>query len=126
MDIQSRDRTHEGVYLMSLAEEKKLKYQHDAYLQAVKIEPAKSPFGVRVLFARKKDDTLPLCIDYRTINNITQKYPLPHIYGLIANMAGAAKFIKVELQQGYHQIRVKPEHVRRTVFHIKLEVFNFA
>ena len=91
LDLGARPPTRR-VYRTSPAEEKELKSQLDAYLQAGQIEPAKSPFGAGVLFARNKDDTLRLCIDYRAINNITQKdkYPLPRIDELIDNMAGAA------------------------------------
>ena len=41
-------------------------------------------------------------------------------------MAGAEYFTKMELQQGYHQIRVKPEHVPRTAFQTKFGSFQFC
>ena len=68
-----------------------------------------------------------MCIDYLALNNITQKdkYPLPQIDELLDNMAGAEFFTKMDLQQGYHQIRVKPEHVPRTAFQTKFESFQF-
>ena len=53
---------------MSPAEEIELKNQLDGYLAAGLIEPARSPFGGGVLFAKKKDGSLRLCIDYRAIN----------------------------------------------------------
>ena len=98
-----------------------------AYLQAGQIEPARSHFGAGVLFARKKDGILRLCIDYPALNNITlkDKYPLPRIDELLDNMAGAEYFTKMDLQQGYHQIRVKPEHVPRTAFQTKFGSFQF-
>ena len=104
------------VYRLSPAEDAELKKQLDAYLKAGQVEPARSPFGAGVLFARKKDGSMRMCIDYRALNNITQKdkYPLPSIDELLDNMAGAEFFTKMDLQQGYHQIRVKPEHVPRT------------
>ena len=54
------------VYRLSTAEETELKRQLEAYLQAGQTEPARSHSGARVLFARKKDGSLRLCIDYRT------------------------------------------------------------
>ena len=68
-----------------------------------------------------------MCIEYHELNNITQKdtYPLPRTDKLLDNMAGAEYFTKLELQQGYHQIRVKPEHVPRTAFQTKFESFQF-
>ena len=65
------------IYRMSPAEEIELKTQLDGYLAAGQIEPARSPFGAGVLFAKKKDGSLRLCIDYRALNKITvnDKYP---------------------------------------------------
>ena len=59
------------MYRMAPLEEKELWTQLQAYLKDGKIEPAQSPFGAGVLFARKKDGTLRLCIDYRGLNSIT-------------------------------------------------------
>ena len=115
------------VYRLSPAEDAELKKQLDAYLQAGQIEPARSPFGAGVLFARKKDGTMRMCIDYRALNNITQKdkYPLPRIDEMLDNMAGAEFFTKLDLQQGYHQIRVKAEHIPRTAFQTRYGSFQF-
>ena len=79
---------------MSPTEEAELKKQLDAYLAAGQIEPARSPFGAGVLFAKKKDGTQRLCIDYRALNKITQKdkYPLPRIDELLDNLAGSRYF----------------------------------
>ena len=115
------------VYRLSAEEEIQLKRQLEAYLQAGQIEPARSTFGAGVLFARKNDGTLRLCIYYRALNNITHKdtYPLPRIDELLDNMAGAEYFTKMDLQQGYHKIRVKPEHVQQTAFQTKFGSFQF-
>ena len=45
------------------------------------IRPSTSPCGAPVLFRKKKDKTLRLCIDYRQLNRVTVKnrYPLPRI-----------------------------------------------
>ena len=69
------------MYRMAPLEEKESWTQLQAYLKDGKIEPAQSPFGAGVLFARKKDGTLRLCIDYRGLNSITIKdrYPIPRI-----------------------------------------------
>ena len=95
----------------------------------VKLNPRADPLvQVYSLRARKMvpsaciDDA---CIDYRALNKITlkDKYPLPRIDELIDNMAGAEYFTKIDLQQGFHQIRVKPEHVPRTAFQTKFGSF---
>ena len=112
---------------MAPDEEKELKSQLDKYLAAGQIERARSPFGAGVLFARKKDGTLRLCIDYRALNKITKmdKYPLPRIDEMLDEMRGAHIFSKLDLQQGYHQIRVVPEHIERTAFNTKFGSFQF-
>jgi hypothetical protein len=76
---------------MAPAEEKELKAQLESYLAAGHIEPARSPFGAGVLFARKKDGTLRMCIDYRSLNKITKKdkYPIPRIDEILDGFAGA-------------------------------------
>ena len=67
-----------------------------------------------------------LCIDYRVLNNITVKdrYPLPRIDEMLDKLRGAQYFTKLDLQQGYHQIRVHPEHVPQTAFQNKYESFS--
>ncbi|RVW36977.1 Transposon Tf2-11 polyprotein [Vitis vinifera] len=55
------------------------------------IRPSTSPWGAPVLFVKKKDDTLRLCIDYRKLNRVTvkNKYPLPRIDDLFDQLKGA-------------------------------------
>ena len=91
---------HPSIYLLYTAVETEIKMELDAYLQAVQIEPARSPFGAGVVFARKKDCSLRLCIDYRALNHITlkDKYPLQRIDELLGHMAGAEYFTKIDLQ----------------------------
>ena len=112
---------------MAPAEDLELKKQLDAYKKAELIEDAKSLFGAGVLFARKKDGSMRLCIDYRGLNNITvkDKYLLPRIDEMLDNMRGSRYFTKLDLQQGFHQIRVHPEHVPRTAFQTKYGRFQF-
>ena len=95
-----------------------LKKQIDEYLAAGWIEPSRSPYGAGVLFARKKDGGLRLCIDYRALNKNSQadSYPMPRIDELLDELKGATVFSKMDMRQGFHQIRLIPEHVERTAF----------
>ena len=82
------------------------------------IEPSTSPFGAPVLFVRKKDGSLRLCIDYRALNAITSRnpYPLPRIDELIDKLSHAKYFTSLDLATGYHQIRISKEDVPKTAF----------
>ena len=82
---------------------KELKLQLDELLQQGFIRPNMSPWGALVLFVKKKDGTLRLCIDYRELNKITidNKYPLPRIDDLFDQLQGAGVFSKIDLRSRY-------------------------
>ena len=63
-----------------------------------------SPWGASVLFVKKKDGTLRLCIDYRQLNKVTvkNKYPFPRIDDLFEQMRETKVFSKIDLRFGYH------------------------
>ena len=73
------------------------------------MRPSTSSWGAPVLFAKKKDKTLQLCIDYRQLNRVTIKnrYPLPRIDDLFDHLRGARVYFKIDLRTGYHQLRVR-------------------
>ena len=68
------------------------------------IRPSISPWDVLVLFVKKKDGTLRLCINYRQFNRvmIKNKYPLPRIDDLFDQLRRACVFSKIDLRLGYH------------------------
>jgi hypothetical protein len=68
------------------------------------IRPSSSPWGSPVLFVKKKDGSLIMCIDYRSLNEITikNKYLLPRIDDLFDQLKGAKHFLKIELRSGYY------------------------
>ena len=82
------------------------------------IRPSTSPWGAPVLFVKKKDGTLRLCIDYRELNKVTvkNKYPLPSIDDLFDQLQGAQYFSKIDLMSGYHQLRIREVDISKMAF----------
>ena len=66
------------------------------------IRPSVSPWGAPVLFIRKKDGSLRICIDYRQLNKVTvkNKYPIRIIDDLFDQLHGASHFSKIDLKIG--------------------------
>jgi hypothetical protein len=80
-----------------------------------------------VLFVEKKDATERMCIDYRSLNEVTgkNKYPLPRIKDLFDQLRGASVFSKIDLRSGYHQLRIRPSDVPKTTFITKYGLYVF-
>ena len=68
-----------------------------------------------MLFVKKKDGSMRLCVDYRDLNAVTikNKYPLPRIDDLFDQLKGAKFFSKIDLRSGYHQLRVRQEDISK-------------
>ncbi|KAJ9508991.1 hypothetical protein QJQ45_001437 [Haematococcus lacustris] len=117
-----------STYAMSTLELAELKQQITEMQEKGFIRPSTSPYGSGVLFVRKKDGTFRMCIDYRPLNRITIKnrYPLPRIDNLLNRLHGASVFSKIDLRQGYHQIRIAPEDIPKTAFRTRYGHFEFT
>ena len=81
-----------------------------------------------VLFAKKKEKTLRLCIDYRQLNRVTIKnrYPLPRIDDLFDQLKGVRVYSKIDLHTGYHQLRVRETNTPKTAFRTRYGHFEFT
>ncbi|GKD81763.1 putative reverse transcriptase domain-containing protein [Tanacetum coccineum] len=108
------------------ADEKKL---YDIRASLVVRSPYRhSPWGAPVLFVKKKDGSMRMCIDYRELNKLTIKnrYPLPRIDDLFDQLQGACCFSKIDLRSGYHQLRVREEDIPKTAFRTRYGHFEFT
>ncbi|KAL0540334.1 hypothetical protein IC582_024569 [Cucumis melo] len=114
-------------YRMAPAELKELKVQLQELLDKGFIRPSVSPWGAPVLFVKKKDGSMRLCIDYRELNKVTVKnrYPLPRIDDLFDQLQGATVFSKIDLRSGYHQLRIKDEDIPKTAFRSRYGHYEF-
>ncbi|KAA0035602.1 pol protein [Cucumis melo var. makuwa] len=114
-------------YRMAPAELKELKVQLQELLDKGFIRPSVSPWGAPVLFVKKKDGSMHLCIDYRELNKVTVKnrYPLPRIDDLFDQLQGATVFSKIDLRSGYQQLRIKDGDVPKITFRSRYGHYEF-
>ncbi|KAD4180494.1 hypothetical protein E3N88_29085 [Mikania micrantha] len=114
-------------YRLAPSELQELMTQLQDLLDKGFIRPSISPWGAPVLFVKKKDGSLRMCIDYRELNKVTvkNKYPLPRIDDLFDQLQGASWFSKIDLRSGYHQLKVREEDVPKTAFRTRYGHYEF-
>ncbi|KAA3474134.1 DNA/RNA polymerases superfamily protein [Gossypium australe] len=104
-------------YRMAPKELMELKAQIQELLDRGFIRPSVSPWGTPVLFVKKKDGAMRMCIDYRHI--------LPSIDDLFDQLKGAAVFSKIDLRSGYHQLKVKEADIHKMAFRTRYGHYEF-
>jgi hypothetical protein len=115
-------------YRMAPTELAELKLQIAELQQTGYIRPSSSPWGAPVLFVTKKDGSMRMCIDYRSLNEVTikNKYPLPRIDDLFDQLQRAKYFSKIDLRSGYHQLRIKEADIQKTAFVTRYGQYEFT
>ncbi|GKC62673.1 putative reverse transcriptase domain-containing protein [Tanacetum coccineum] len=120
-------------YRLAPSEMKELSDQLQELSDKGFIRPSSSSWGALVLFVKKKDGSFQMCIDYQELNKLTVKnhYPLPRIDYLFDQLQGSSVYSKIDLQSGYHQIRVHEEDIPKTAFrtrygHYEFQVMSFG
>ena len=113
-------------YRMAPVELRELKLQLQELLEKGFIRPSVSPWGAPMLFVKKKDSTLRLCVDYRQLKKMTMKnkYPLPRIDDLFDQLKGAGIFLEIDLRSGYHQLRNKDGMCIRSRLEYGMDITN--
>ena len=82
------------------------------------IRPSQSPWASPIVLQRKKDNTWRFCIDYRKLNEVTEKdnYPLPRIQEIFDALNGSKCFSKLDFHGGYHQVLIDEFDKQKTAF----------
>lgn len=91
------------------------------------IRHSMSSWSAGVIFVRKWDGTLRLCIDYRGLNRFTikNKYPIIRIDDLFDQLQGVQVFSKIYMRSDYHRIKIKTEDIPKTTFRTRYGHYEF-
>ncbi|MBW0563175.1 hypothetical protein O181_102890 [Austropuccinia psidii MF-1] len=91
------------------------------------IRPRSSSTGAPVLFFKKKDGRLCLCVDYRKLNAVTRKnrYPVPPMNQLLTIFNSATIFSKIDLCGAYNLFRIKEGDEHLTAFRTKYGSYEY-
>jgi hypothetical protein len=116
------------LYRMAANQLAELKEQLQELLDKGYICPSASPWGAPVIFVPKKDGTQRMCVDYRSLNEITikNKYPLPRIDDLFDQLKGSCVFSKIGLRSGYHQLKIRATDVPKTTFITQCGLYEYT
>jgi len=107
---------HHQPYQMTQSERKEFQVQIKKLLENGWVTDSLSHYAAPIIFVKKPDATLRMCVDYRGLNSITAKdgYPLLFIEDLLDKLHGARVFTKLDLASRYHQVRVRPDDCHKT------------
>src|SRR6202161_2438301 len=117
-----------GIYPMSDAELKDLREWTDEMLKKGFIQPSKSQVASPCFYVPKKDSMVNrMVVDYRNINDITEKdqFPIPRTDEIVDRVRGAEIFSKFDLRWGYNLLRIKPGDEWKTAFRTRYGLFEF-
>jgi hypothetical protein len=115
------------IYGLSEPELKALREYIDENLSRSFIRASSSPAAAPILFVRKKDGSLRLCVDYRALNAITEKdrYPLPLISETLDRLRSAQIYTRLDLREGYHHLRIAEGDEWKTAFRTRYGLFEY-
>jgi hypothetical protein len=118
---------HGPLYSCSVTELDALRHYLEDMMQKGWIRESTSPAGAPVLFVKKPDGSLRVCVDYRGLNDITIKnrYPLPRIDEMLDRLVGAKYFTKLDLWDAYYQIRIHKGDEWKTAFRTRYGHYEY-
>jgi len=96
------------IYSLLASEQEALKEFIEENLNTGFIQPTSSLQGAPVLFVKKKDGSLRLCVNFCGLNHISKKdhYPLLLISDLLDSPCKARVYSKIDLRHAYHLVRI--------------------
>ena len=114
-------------YRMSAMEREECRRQVVDLLKRGYIRPSTSEYSAPILFVRKKDGSMRMCIDYRALNNqtVADRYPLERIDSLIELLKHSRVYSSFDMESGYWQQLVAPEDVPKTAFTTPFGLFEW-
>ena len=123
---QPNNLTLSPLYRQTTKELQALKKFIDENLGRGWIAPSNAPFAAPILFVKKANGDLRLCVDYRKLNEISVKdgYPLPRIDELLFQMSQAKVFTKLDLRSAFNAIRMDPDSEELTAFQTRYGQFK--
>ena len=118
---------YRSIYNLGPIELETLKTYIKTHLKTWFIQPSKSPAGTRILFNKKPDGSLCLCVDYWGLNNLTIKnwYPLLLIGESLDRLGQAKRFTQLDLTNAYHRMRIKEGDEWKTAFRTRYGHFEY-
>ena len=115
------------IYPLDQTELAEFKKQIVELLKENKILVSDYLYGAPILFAKRKDRQLCLCIDYCVLNKNTiyDSYPPPHIEELLSQLKGAQHFSHLDLRDGYFHVPIAKEDTYKMVFSCRYGTFEY-
>ncbi|MBW0594035.1 hypothetical protein O181_133750 [Austropuccinia psidii MF-1] len=117
----------EVIYSLSNQESDKIRAYISENVEKGFIRPSSSSTGAPVLFVKKKDGGLRLCVDYRKFSAVTRKnkYPVPPMNKLLTFLNGPSIFPNMDLCGSYTLVRIKEGDEHLTCFRTKYGSYEY-
>ena len=125
--VEGKQPPYGPIYSLGPVELETLKAYIETHLKTGFIRPSKSPADAPILFDKKPDGSLRLCVDYQGLNNLIIKnpYPLPLIGKSLDRLGYAKRFTQLDLTSAYHWMRIWEGDKWKTAFHTRYGYFEY-